>query len=181
MKPLRTIFVILAFTASSVFLNLPSITVANAAPKISGSTIKNWEGPKSGKEGVYLCTKKNCGGFAVVAYENDRMSRLQLREFERAQKDRKRFDRYFKLGFKIGNAFKRNKINPVGSSSSIKIGKLTAIGQAIKMTGKNTSGLADGYVVLLPFEKRQHTFAAIAGSPSKAKSLAIKFAKGLRF
>ncbi len=181
MKHSRSIFLILAAMASAVFLNFPSTNIANAVPKLSGSTIKNWEGPKSGKEGVYICEKKNCGGFAVVAYENDRMSRAQSREFERAQKDRKRFDRFFKLGFRIGNAFKRNKINPVGSSSSIKIGRLTAIGQAIRMTGKNTSGLADGYVVLLPFEKRQHTFAAIAGSPSKAKSLAIKFAKGLRF
>lgn len=181
MKPLRSIFLILAFTASSVFLYFPSTTVVNAAPKLSSSTIKNWEGPKSGKEGAYICTENKCGGFAVVAYENDRMSRAQSREFERAQKDRKRFDRFFKLGFRIGNTFKRNKINPVGSSSSIKISKLTAIGQAIKMTGKNTSGLTDGYVVLLPFEKRLHTFAAIAGSPSKAKSLAIKFAKGLRF
>lgn len=181
MTLLRSLFVILAVTTGAFLLNLHSIYPANAAPKLSGSTIKNWEGPKSGKEGVYICTEKKCGGFAVVAYENDRMSRAQSREFERIQKDRKRFDRFFKLGFKIGNAFKRNKINPVGSSSSIKIGKLTAIGQAIKMTGKNTSGLADGYVVLLPFEKRQHTFAAIASSPAKAKSLAIKFAKGLRF
>lgn len=181
MISLRSIFVILAFTMSAAVLNPHAMADANASPRISGATIKNWEGPKSGKKGVYICTEKKCVGFAVVSYQNDRMSRAQAKEFERAKKDRKRFDRYFKLGFKIGNAFKRDKINPVGSSTSIKIGKLTAIGQAIRMTGKNTSGLEDGYVVLLPFEKRQHTFVAIAGSPSKAKSVAIKFAKGLRF
>lgn len=181
MANLRSIFIIFAFTISAFIISPYSTVDANAAPKISGSVISNWEGPKSGKEGAYICTEKKCGGFSVVVYENDRLSRSQAREFERAKKDRKRFDRYFKLGFRIGNVFKRQKIRPVGSSSSLNVGKLTAIGQAIKITGKNTSGLADGYVVLLPFEKRQHTFAAIAGSPAKAKALAVKFAKGLRF
>lgn len=181
MIPLRSLFFIFAIATSAIALNLQSTSLVNAAPRISDSVIKNWEGPKSGKEGAYICTEKKCGGFSVVVYENSRMSRAQAREFERAQKDRKRFDRYFKLGFKIGNAFKRNKISPVGTSSLLKIGKLTAIGQSVQITGKKTSGLKDGYIILLPFEKRQHTFAAIAANPTKAKSLALKFAKGLKF
>lgn len=178
---LRPLFFTLVLTISIVALNLQTTSIAKAAPRITGSVIKNWEGPKSGKKGVYICADNKCGGFSVVVYENARLSRVEAREFERAKKDRKRFDRYFNLGFRIGNVFKRQKIRPVGSSSSLKVRKLTAIGQAIKISGKNKSGLADGYVVLLPFEKRQHTFAAIAASPAKAKALALKFAKGLRF
>jgi len=153
---------------------------ANAA-QLSSKTISGFEGPKSGKEGAYICTERNCGGFSVVVYQDDRLSRLARREFERAQKDGTRFDRYMELGFKLGNAFSRTKIDLNGSSKSITIGKYTAIGQAIKFRGKNDSGLEHGYVVLMPVEKRQHTFAAIAETPSKARSLALRFARGLRF
>lgn len=181
MKVLRFSYFLIAFTISAISSSLVFTSIANAAPRLSNSVISKWQGPKSGREGAYICTEKKCGGFAVVVYEDDRLSRAQAREFERAKKDRKRFDRYFKLGFRIGNAFKRDKIIPVGSSSSIKVGKLTAIGQAIRSTGRNAPELEHGYVILLPAGKRQHTFAAISSSPAKAKSLAIRFAKGLRF
>jgi len=151
------------------------------ASQLSAKTTAGFEGPKSGKEGAYICTERKCGGFSVVVYQDDRLSRLARKEFERAQKDRKRFDRYFDLGFKVGNAFSRTKIDLQGTSKALKIGKQTGIGQAIKFRGKNDSGLEHGYVVLLPVEKRQHTFAAIAETPSKARSLALRFAKGLRF
>lgn len=164
------------------FMMLPVGIASDAnAAQLSSKTIAGFEGPKTGKEGAYICTERKCGGFSVVVYQDDRLSRLARKEFERAQKNRKRFDRYFKAGFRFGNFFSRTKIDLVGSSKAVKIGKHTGIGQAMTFRGKNDSGLEHGYVILLPVEKRQHTLAAIAETPSKARALAIRFAKGLRF